>query len=133
MTVGFPFIAASPWKSRGASRDGRDYSDCRTRATKRKSHALRVRFGGATGSEASGRAGGDGDAERERGDGFVEDCAGEVGAAAAAVRAAGTPLQFRERTRAVGRGFADGVVGYGVADADVHERHPVGTGAFQCK
>src|SRR6185312_10527682 len=44
-------------------------------------------------------------------------------AAAAAVRAAGAPLQLRERAHAIGDFAADVVVGDGVAQADVHAAH----------
>src|SRR5215475_14986878 len=72
----------------------------------------------------SGRdSGGLGD-EREAGGDLparaMQDLLGEIGAAAADARAAGHALQVIETRRAVRRRCADHLLGYRVADADVH-------------
>jgi len=51
---------------------------------------------------------------------FFEDFAREIGAAAAAIGAAGAATQFGERAHAGPRGFADRALSDGVSDADVH-------------
>lgn len=63
--------------------------------------------------------------------GLGQDLAGDVGATSAAAGAAGAHGQFFERIDTPRSCFADGRIGYSIADTHVHRQNPWGTGAIQ--